>query len=113
MKLKSRSEDLLEELLKKGVVRTIPNIDFIETYKERIEKKNKTYRETKEKEEERISAIQCPSCKSTDKKHIVKRNNNSIVGPGYSSWIVEEHFECNECGTMYKDIFKIKNNETS
>ena len=59
-------------------------------------------------ENERISSIQCPSCKSTDKKHIIKRNNNGIMGPGFRSWIVEEHFECNECGTMYKDIFKIK-----
>jgi len=62
-------------------------------------------------EQERIEKIKCPSCKSTLKKHIVKRGDNRIIGPGYSSWIIDEYFVCKECGTMYKDINKITDSE--
>ena len=59
-------------------------------------------------EENRIKKIKCPSCKSTSKEHIEKRNDNGIIGPGYSSWLVEEYFVCNKCGTMFQDINKLK-----
>jgi transposase-like protein len=106
--MKNIYKTTLEKLLKEGKVRTIPDIDFMESYKECIDRKNKEFREAKEKEEERISAITCPSCKSTDKEHIVKSNNNGILGPGYHSWIVDEHFVCKKCGVMYKDLNKPK-----
>jgi len=61
-------------------------------------------------EEDRIKKIKCPSCKSTNKNHVVKRNDNGIFGPGYASWVVDEYFVCNKCGTMFKDMEKIKKN---
>jgi predicted Zn-ribbon and HTH transcriptional regulator len=66
--------------------------------------------EAEEKAEiDRIKAIKCPSCKSTSKDHIEKRDDNGIIGPGYSSWIVDEYFVCKKCGTMFKDMEKMKN----
>ncbi len=70
------------------------------------EKNEKKLAEDKKNEEARINKIQCPSCKSNDKEHIVKGDNNGIFGPGYRSWIIEEYYVCQSCGTMFKDLTK-------
>jgi hypothetical protein len=57
-------------------------------------------------EEERIEKMSCPSCKSTDKDHIVKSEDNGIYGPGFCSWVIDEYYVCKKCGTMYKDLNK-------
>ena len=92
----------IEDILKKGV-----SVDLGHDW---YEKHLKAEREAKEKvrkeEEDRIKKIKCPSCKSTSKEHIEKRENNGIIGPGYSSWIIDEYFVCKECGTMFKDLNK-------
>jgi transposase-like protein len=72
------------------------------------ERKNFEFEKDKqEKEEQRINKIECPSCQSTNKKHIVKRNNNGVFGPGFSSWITDEYFVCKDCGTRFEDLTKI------
>ena len=58
-------------------------------------------------EKERIDKIKCPSCKSTDKKHVVKRDSNGVCGPGYATWITDEYFVCKDCGTRFEDLTKI------
>jgi C4-type Zn-finger protein len=59
-------------------------------------------------EKERIQKIKCPSCKSTSKEHIQNCDNNGVIGPGYSSWVIDEYYVCNKCGIMFKDISKMK-----
>jgi hypothetical protein len=73
--------------------------------KEKREKEGEKRRlEAVEKENERFDAIKCPVCKSTDKDSIVKRNSNSVIGPGSRSWITENYLVCMGCGVMYKDL---------
>jgi len=62
----------------------------------------------REEEKERINKIECPVCKSTDKIHHIKRNSNGIMGPGHSSWVVEEYLICKGCGIHYSDTSKLK-----
>ena len=103
-KLKSE----IEKLREKGIVGKSIDFNFAKSYQERIDAKNKAYIEAKEKEEARIALITCPSCKSTDKEHIIKSDSNGVCGPGYHSWIIDEYFVCNNCGTMFKDLSKKK-----
>jgi hypothetical protein len=100
----AKIKSAIEKLREKGIV----GKPYAENYQDRIDRKNKEYLETKEKEEARIALIECPSCKSTDKEHIIESNSNGIIGPGYSSWVTNEYFVCNNCGTMFKDISKKK-----
>jgi len=92
----------IEELLKRG-----KPVDLDPDW---YEKHLKAEREAKEKarkeKEDRIKKIKCPSCKSTSKEHIEKRDDNGIIGPGYSSWIIDEYYVCKKCGTMFKDLNK-------
>jgi transposase-like protein len=77
-------------------------------YEQRVAKRNAEIEAEKKAEEDRIAKIECPSCHSTSKEHVVKRNDNGIIGPGYSSWIIDEYFVCKKCGTMFKDMNKTK-----
>lgn len=77
-------------------------------YEKYIMEERKKKEEIEEREKERIVLIKCPSCESTMKRHIVKREDNGIIGPGHRSWVVDEYFVCLECGTMFKDLNKIK-----
>lgn len=43
----------------------------------------------------------CPSCKSDDTFLYEKFENNGIIGPGYRSWVIESHWECNDCGIHF------------
>lgn len=99
----------IDKLREKGIVGTPIEFDP-DWYRKRMEEKTRLEEEARKKEENRIKKIKCPSCKSTSKNHVVKRNDNGIFGPGYSSWVVDEYFVCNKCGTMFKDMEKIKNN---
>lgn len=59
-------------------------------------------------ESERIENMTCPVCKSNQKKHYVKSNNNGVYGPGSYSWITDDYYICLECGVHYSDINKAK-----
>ena len=104
-KLKS----VIEKLEEKGIFGKPVEFDP-DWYGKHLREKTRLEEEARKKEEDRIKKIKCPSCKSTSKDHVVKRNDNGIFGPGYSSWIVDEYFVCKKCGTMFKDMEKIKNN---
>lgn len=43
----------------------------------------------------------CPSCKDTDTYLYERFENNVVIGPGCSSWIVDSYWICNECGTQF------------
>jgi transposase-like protein len=99
----------MEKLKESGVVSKPVDIDP-DWYGKHLRAKAAAEEEARKAEETRIKKIKCPSCKSTSKNHIVKRNDNGIIGPGYSSWVIDEYFVCNKCGTMFKDMEKIKKN---
>jgi transposase-like protein len=90
--------------MKKNEIQKPMIIDWEKIRREKEEAKEKTRKE----EEDRIKKIKCPSCKSTKKEHKVKRSDNGIYGPGFSSWIVDEYYVCQKCGTMFKDLNKIE-----
>lgn len=46
----------------------------------------------------------CPSCKSNNIKVVEKRDDNGIIGPGYSSWIIDSYLSCKNCGTRFDKI---------
>ena len=86
-------------------------IDLSNLYKDKLEREQKELEEKRKEEElekERINKIECPLCKSTDKIHHIKRNNNGIIGSGFSSWVTDEYLICKSCGLHYNDITKLK-----
>lgn len=74
--------------------------------RQRIEREEELKKEQEEKE--RIDNIKCPACKSTNKRHHKKYENNGILGPGSASWIVEEYLVCLNCGIHFDDINRKK-----
>ena len=100
-KIKSAEEKLKE----KGIISE--SIEFsCDWYEKHIEEEEVAAKAAQLKEENRIKELKCPLCYSTHKEHIIKSESNGIIGPGYSSWILDEYFVCKNCGIMYKDISK-------
>lgn len=97
------SKKLSEADLKK-IRKKLKDIDWSKIEREKKEKEEKAIKE----EEDRINAIKCPSCKSTNKQLNEKRDSNGIIGYGYQSWVVDAYFVCKECGTMFKDLKKME-----
>lgn len=107
--MKKRStlaNDAIDRLIKNGKM-SYAHFDFTGAYEESQRRNAEALKEQERIEKERIDAIPCPSCGSTNKKHVVKRDSNGICGPGYSSWITDEYFVCKECGTRFEDLTKI------
>lgn len=103
-KIKSAEQKLRE----KGLLSELPGINDPDWFKKAMEEENRIKEEKKKEEQKRIDNLKCPCCKSTNKKHIVKSNDNGIFGPGYKSWVIEEYFTCLDCGVMFKDVEKQK-----
>ena len=72
-----------------------------EKWKERQDEAKKDKIAAEVKEAARIAKIKCPSCKSDKKERYEKREDNGIIGPGHSSWIVEAYWICKKCGTHW------------
>lgn len=55
----------------------------------------------------------CPVCKSENTKDESRREDNGVIGTGYTSWVVEEKHLCNDCGVYFKpvDVFNKKKSE--
>lgn len=45
--------------------------------------------------------ITCPSCKGVNLKKKEIRDDNGVLGPGYSSWVVDSYYSCLDCGTRF------------
>jgi len=97
----------IDRLAEKGIVGKPIDLDP-DWYRKHLKEQERLKEEARKKEEDRIKKIKCPSCGSTSKDHIEHRNDNGIIGPGYSSWVTNEYFVCKKCGTMFKDIEKYK-----
>ena len=50
---------------------------------------------------EKLKGKKCPCCKSTEIDIMQQTRNNGVMGPGFSSWVVEENFVCNDCGVLF------------
>jgi len=97
-----------EKLIEKGILSMIDDPDDENWYLNAMKKESDRIENARKEEQNRINKLECPSCKSTDKEHIVKSGSNEVCGPGYHSWVIDEYFVCNDCGTMFKDISKRK-----
>lgn len=82
--------------------------DFNTRLKERQKLERESKQKEKEKEVERIKTIKCPACKSTNKHHHQKYGSNGIMGPGRTSWLVEDYLICLDCGIHFNDVNKGK-----
>ena len=100
--------DKLDEILK--------NAEPVDWEKHYEEEKKRKQQAALNKELERIAEarrvdnLQCPVCNSIDKNIIRKTNSNGVYGPGSRSWVTEEYIICTNCGVMYKDINRGKEN---
>jgi C4-type Zn-finger protein len=86
-------------------------VDLSNWYKNRKKAEEAEWKrraEEKELEEKRINSIICPCCKSKEKIHHIKRENNGVCGPGYNSWVTEDYLICKDCGIHYSDVEKLK-----
>ncbi len=72
-----------------------------ERFDEYFGKQQKAKEDAEKKEAQRISKIKCPSCQSDKKDRFERREDNGIIGPGYSSWVVEAYWICTNCGTHF------------
>ena len=111
--IRTMRNPIMDKLLKEGRV-TYSDADqgsFIDWYEKREKEKQEARKEAERIEQERIDHIRCPSCQSNNKKHVVKRDSNGIIGPGYASWVTDEYFVCKECGTRYEDLAKMTDND--
>jgi C4-type Zn-finger protein len=48
----------------------------------------------------------CPVCKSDNTKLVERRKDNGILGPGYTSWVVDFYYSCQNCGVRFDDLKK-------
>lgn len=78
---------------------------------EEQEEENRKYREKENEEQDRLDKIICPCCKGNKKQRKAHSSSNGIIGPGSNSYITDEYLFCLDCGTMYKDLFKLKMDE--
>lgn len=82
--------------------------DFGARLKEQQRLEQEAKKKKEQEETERINKIPCPACKSTNKHHHKKYENNGIIGPGSASWLTEEYLVCLDCGIHFTDINKHK-----
>lgn len=57
-------------------------------------------------ENTRILRLKCPVCKSSKKERSTHNTSNGIMGPGFSSTKIFDHYVCQGCGVHYSDIKK-------
>lgn len=104
MDKKISKRQIIKKNLKK--IESIDWSNFWENRKKQEEEELKIKQEEKDKEKKRIEKIKCPVCKSTEKIHYVKRENNGIIGDGFNSWVSEQYLICQNCGVHYSDLKK-------
>lgn len=76
--------------------------------KKKVEVDKIRYENDLKAEEKRFTNINCPSCKSTNKKrNVISHMNEPVIyGGRNSSTVYADYLICQECGTMYVDIHK-------
>jgi transposase-like protein len=46
----------------------------------------------------------CPACKSLNIQLVEKQESNGIIGPGFSSWVVDSYYSCQDCGCRFDKV---------
>jgi uncharacterized protein YbaR (Trm112 family) len=57
----------------------------------------------------KLKGVTCPCCKGSQIYLSQERQDNGTLGLGFRSWVVSEKFICKECGVMFVDVKKFKN----
>lgn len=84
-------------------------IDPSEYHKKRDEaRKAEEERYSKDLKDEnlRVENMECPLCRSTEKERRVSSISNGVMGPGYNSRKIADHYICMSCGIHYSDLNK-------
>ena len=92
--------------INKGKFKSIDMKEVYENQRKMETEDLERYKSEVEEEKARISEMSCPACRSKEKEHYVKRDSNGILGPGRSSWLIEEYYICKGCGIHYSDLNK-------
>ena len=50
----------------------------------------------------------CPNCKSNNTEDVSYEKDNGIMGPEYDCWVAFCAWCCNDCGTLFRPLSKIK-----
>lgn len=61
----------------------------------------KFLQQQKTKKAEEGDGPPCPICDSTNTKPVEKRENNGILGSGFSSWVVDSYMSCQNCKSRF------------
>lgn len=98
--------DPVGEIMKNSeVIKTISVKDVNKSFEDSRKRREKAEQEELEKYNSKI--IICPLCKHEnrfDKFHNAIKEDNGIMGDGYSSWSILEYNCCPKCGIMFKEI---------
>jgi len=100
--MSKRTKVSLNEILKDA-----KPIDMSEYHRRREEERKadeERYRRELKEEEERVKKMTCPLCKSTEKERNVSSISNGVMGPGYHSRKIADHYVCMNCGVHYSDL---------
>lgn len=61
-------------------------------------------------EAETKDSPKCPVCKTAKYVSLIeKRKDNGIMGPGYSSWVIDKWYSCSNCGIRFDNPKNLKN----
>ena len=84
---------------------------FFKDQLEREKADEKRYLDEVNAEADRVKKMECPLCKSVEKRRFVNYETNGIIGPGSYANIKEDYYICLKCGIHYHDLNKKVINE--
>lgn len=103
--MSKREKTSLTEINKRNWTPIDMNKYYEEQHKEYLEDVLRYEKEIIQ-EKQRIEKLECPACKSKEKKHHCEGNSNGVYGPGHYSTITNEYYICEKCGIHYSDLNK-------
>jgi len=77
------------------------SIEFVKSEVKKRQDAEKAAEDLKKKTLLAKNVKDCPACKSKDTYLYERRENNGIMGPGFSSWVIDSYWVCNECETHF------------
>ena len=77
------------------------SVEFVRAEMKKRQDEEKAAEDLKKKTLLAKNVKPCPHCESKDTYLYERRENNGIVGPGFSSWVVDSYWVCNDCETLF------------
>ena len=102
--MSKRIKSSVEELLKNA--KPIDMSDYYQRRDEERKRAEEKYRNELKEEKERVEKMTCPLCKSKNKERNVSTISNGVMGTGYHSKKIADHYICMDCGIHYSDLNK-------